>query len=368
MTAKQVLRNMSESTKRKMLSMVFCFLTSVCWSLSNFTINWKAYIDSSRGIEQSQPLPVTLMLMAIGISMSAVITLAISPQIPFKLVNLKQACWSVTTGVLYALGISFYVLAANAGAPASVMAPIVGLYIITPVIWDMLANQKCVSRKILLGFICSIICLFLYSGVFTISHTGDSQRISSREWSFLAGCIVPWGIGLITQDKAAEGLSLNHFPQTQLWFALGNCICFVIIAVYSSVTEMTARSNWLPFVFDHWLMIMSAFFGGGGSGFLTLCLAFAEDSHLMVGITSMYPSLTAILGMVFLHEPATWYVLLALGFATLGVLILSSEVEDKLVSVSNTRYNSITSQKFEIVQDEEEIPLLIKIHKGYSAA
>jgi len=173
---------------------------------------------------------------------------------------------------------------------------------------------------------------------------------------------------LITQDKAAEGLSLDHFPQTQWWYVLGNCICFVIIALWSSVTDLTERSNWLPFVFDHWLMIMSAFFGGTGSGFLTLCLAFADDSHLMVGITSMYPSFTAILGMVFLHEPATWNVLLALGFATLGVLILSSEVENKLVSVSNTRYNSMESQKFEIAKDEEEIPLLITIHKGYLAA
>lgn len=117
-------------------------------------------------------------------------------------------------------------------------------------------------------------------------------------------------------------------------------------------------------------MIMSAFFGGGGSGFFTLCLAYAEDSHLMVGITSICPSFIAILGIIFLHEPATWNILLALGFATLGVLILSSEVENQLVSVSNTRYNSVTSQKSEIAIDEEEIPLLIKIHKvkNYSAA
>jgi len=367
MSVKQVLLNKSESTRRKILSLVFCFLTSLCWSLSNYTINWKAYIDSERGIKQNQPLAVTLMLMAIGISMSAVVTLAICPQVPFKLDNPKQACWSIVTGLLYALGISFYVRAANAGAPASVTAPVAGLYIVTPVLWDMLANLKCVSRRILLGFTCSIVCLFLYSGVFTISHIGESQSISAREWSLLAGCIVPWGIGLITQDKAAKGLSLDHFPQTQLWYALGNCISFVIIALWSSVTDLTERSNWLPFVFDHWLMIMSAFFGGGGSGLFTLCLAFAEDSHLMLGITSMYPSFTAILGLVFLHEPATWNVLLALCFATLGALILSSEVENKLVSVSNTSYNSITSLK-EITIDEEEIPLLIKNHKGYCAA
>jgi len=232
----------------------------------------------------------------------------------------------------------------------------------------MLVNLKCVSRRILLGFTCSILCLFLYSGIFTPSHTGESKSISAREWFYLAGCIVQWGIGLITQDKAAEGLSLDRFPQQQLWFALGNSICFVIIALCSSVSDLTERSNWLPFVFDHWLMIISAFVGGGGSGFFTLCLAYAEDSHLMVGITSMYPSFTAILGMVFLHEPATWNVLLALCFATIGVMILSSAVEEKLVSVSNTRYNSITSQKFEIAIDAEESPLLIKIQKGYSAA
>jgi len=161
--------------------MIFCILTCICWGLSTYTVNWKAYIDSKRDVKENQSLAVSLMLNAMGTSMFTVISLVICPQIPFKWVKLKEACWSVATGVLYAIAMIFYMLAANAGAPASIIAPVTGLSIVVPIIWYILFYQKCISRNILLGFICSITCLFLYSGVVTIKSSADSEAISTRE-------------------------------------------------------------------------------------------------------------------------------------------------------------------------------------------
>jgi len=102
--------------------------------------------------------------------------------------------------------------------------------------------------------------------------------------------------------------------------------------------------------------------------------------HTMLGFWGGYksdgrhhidvPILYCYTGNIFLHEPATWNVLLGLVFATLGVVVLSLEAVNqspRRSTVIRSRCNSITFQNREDINCEEEIALLIKYPKVYTS-
>lgn len=346
--------------KRRLLSLVFCLLSIIFWIFSTFAVNWRAYLDTKRGAERNLPLSVCLMLMGMGGVTAALLSLVIYPQIPFKQVKLKKASQSFLTGVLYASGMDSYMIAANEGAPSSIAAPVSGLHVVVPVIWQVLCNRKCISMKMALGFFCSILSLFLFSGIFSNRETANSGNMSVTEQILNFGTVLLFGIGMITQDIAAEGIALEDFPQTQSQFALGHFLTDLIYSLAASVADLRLLSNWVPFGIDHWLMFLSAFFSGAGAGCFSICLRYTKDMNLMVGISSTYPIVVAILGFVFLKEPATWDILLGLIFATIGVVLLSVEATNQLANDSerSSRYQSISYQKHGDIEIKEEMPLL----------
>lgn len=323
---------MRESTRRKLISLFFCFLACLLWGLETFFVNLRAYLDNLNGTDQNQPLAISFALIAIGEALSAIIFLIVWPQRPFMWMHTKQACWSFVTGVFYAVGLIFYILAANAGMPASIVAPVSSLDITVPPLFHMIIKRQCVSWRMILGYMCALISITLYSGTLSGGENERSQRITGGEWICCILIIISWGFGLLAQDVAGRDLLFRQFPQSQIWLSIGFFIACLIATLCVSPGILGERSSWIPLTVDQGLMVLSSFLDGAGTGFFTLCVSFADDLNLVVGFSSLYTTIPTVLGLVFLHEPATWNVLLGLFFVCCGVLILSQEAVNEDVT------------------------------------
>jgi len=269
------------------------------------------------------------MLVAIGNSLCGVVyIIIILIQRPIKPIKANSAFWAMITGVLYAIGINFYILSADAGLPASIAAPVTGLHILLPPLYTMLRYRECIGIKTSAGFLLSLSSLTLFSGL--VSETGNLS-ISAGEWITCGVTILAWGIGFITQDIATKTIPSKLFGHINLYLIFGSIIYSVICALFVSTLDIRERSNWIPFDMSHVLMISSSLCGGLASGFFTICLYFADDFNLMVALSSLNFVIPAILGIVFLNEQASWNILLGLFFACVGLVTLSWEAKDSVI-------------------------------------
>jgi len=362
-----------EPKKNLVISLFFCFLACVFWGLDTFCINWRAYHDKEVGNGVNQPLAVSFVLVSVGMCLSTVLFMIVWPQRPFEWMTPKQAFWSLVTGSFYAVGTIFYIFSANAGMSASVAAPLTGLHIAIPPFYYSVYHRECVSYKMAMGYVCSLCSLVLYSGALS---GGSSGKITSMEWVFCILVIIGWGNGLVTQDVAGSGMLFKQFPQSQTWFTIGFVSLCCIFALAVGPNDIGTRSNWIPPNVDEGLMILASLCCGLGTGFFTICVSYAEDLNLVVGISSMFVTIPTVLGLVFLHEPASWNVILGLFFVCCGMIFLSSEALSKDLtplrgfnseyskiysSARDSRYISTDTNDTQATEDganEKKIPLL----------
>jgi len=237
-------------------------------------------------------------------------------------------------------------LAANSGMRASVTAPVTGLHIAVPPLWHMLTKRECISLKMTLGYICSFFSLVLYSGALSDTSDMPSEKISGSEWVICFMGVLTWGIGLVTQDFAGGELLFQQFPQSQTWYTLGFAVFSFIVALAVGPSDLVKYSNWIPFTNDQGLMVLSTFFMGVGTGFFSLSMSYAEDLNLVVGLSSMFVTIPTVLGLFFLHEPATWNILFGLVLVCSCMAILSLEALSKDMTPLTPFHSVLNSSTF----------------------
>jgi len=316
---------MGKYSKRNLLSLLFVSGTILGWGLGCFLINWRAWRDNQDFENPAQPLSVSIILCAIGNLGATAVFLLLWPSRPIIWIKTGAASWSFLAGVLQCIGEYEYTVSANEGLPAVIGGPLVGLHVLVPPLWYWLYYGICCGIRTFLGFIFSMGCLLLYSGIFS---SGSSYEISFKEWLAVLCCTLGWGGAMIAQGEAVKDINFKQFTQVLVSYTVGYTICSLVLASMG-VSDVMDPSNWIPFFgANRLLMILSVFFASLGSGFFFVCLYYADDANLMVAWSSLCITIPPILGISVLHEVATWDVILALFFALTGMIILSFEADE----------------------------------------
>jgi len=292
-------------------------------------MNWRAYLDQKREITQAQPMAVSVFFTGIGAITADLMFIAVWPQRPFKWINKRSAIWSVVTGLFYSFGTYQYVASADNNVPASIVGPISGLNVLVPPVWHVIFHRECISLTTGMGFALSLLSLFLFSGLWF--ETG-SYKISTAVWLNFIGITLGWGIGLIVQGVAGNGVSFKQFPQVNTCMAIGYAIGSAIFACAINASDIAKPSSWIPFGVNQILALSATVCSGLALGFFSLCLCFADDFNLMVALSSLHIVIPAVLGIFVLHEPARWNVLLGLVLALTGLITLSLEATQETAS------------------------------------
>lgn len=237
----------------------------------------------------------------------------------------KNAWCSLMTGIGYAFGLASYMTAAE-GLHASVLAPLSSLYILVPPIVGLFQG-KCITLNIAFGFICAMACLLLLSGWI---QSGPSDRITGWQWLLLSFMIVGWGYGMVMAEPAGKGLDPREFPMSQFFYDAGFILIIPVACIYAKHTgdRLDDWSMWFPVSWNHILTLLSSALDGMGTGFFTLSMSVSGTTlSLMVGMTSLYIAIPAILGIIFLKDPVKWNVLLGLACACVGITCFSLELK-----------------------------------------
>jgi len=354
---------MRHTTKRLLLSLLFCFGTILGWGFGCFFNNWRAYRDAQSTDKENQPIAVSSILTGLGIVIANIIFMAIWQQRPIEWIKPSNAIWMMLTGCGYCIGMDYYILAANKGAPASITGPITGLHVLVPPIWYVLFYRQCLGMKTVIGFTLSLSSLFLFSGL--LSESNETFKITAIDWLVFLASVLGFGIGFIFQGEGAKGVSFKQFPQTFTFYTIGYNICSIIFACFMNASDITKRSNWVPFGVDHIITISSTVLTGTGAGLFSVCLVFADDLNLMVALSSLNIAIPAIFGILLLHETATWDIILGLVLALLGIIILSFEAKDQALG-SRTSFsvrNSIpvkAPMRLSTLENVDKTPLLFE--------
>jgi len=319
---------MDQSTKKILLSVMFCFLAILGWGFSALFLNWSAYLDVTNAL--NVPLAISSILSAIGYAIEGIIFLCVWPQRPFEWIKLRSAGWSVVTGMLYSYGVFQYIISADEGIPASIAGPVTGLHVLIPPIWWFVYNKRCMTKQTAIGFILSFASLCLFSGLLSESISVD---ISLGQWSTIAQVTLAFGIAVITQDEGGKGTTFKQFPQVNGCICLGEVLVMVVCALCTSVSDITIRSNWILGT-DELLTVYATFCAGLGTGFLTLSLNYTVDTNYIVALLSLYIVVPAIGGLTILGEAATWNILLGLFFAVAGMIVLALEAKGEITEIN----------------------------------
>jgi drug/metabolite transporter (DMT)-like permease len=284
-----------------------------------------AYRDANDFAKQDQPKAITLLSAGIGRAVVNAIFLVVWPHSPFRWITPRSMILSALTGLLFNFGMLMYIYSCEQGVPACIAGPISGLYVVFPPIWYVLRDRVCVSLKTGAGFILSLVSVVLFSGL--ICDSGSFQ-VSLSDWMVLLGSVLGGGIGTITQCEASTDVSFKQFPQGFMCLTIGYLTGCVIFSCALNASDITKRSNWVPFGIDHILAIFAAVCTSVGVGSFSLCLFYANNVNIMVALSSLNIVIPAILGILVLSERATWNIILGIVLALAGMIILSLESKD----------------------------------------
>lgn len=353
---------MKKSTKRLLLSLLFCIASTLCWGLACFFVNWRVYLKDTGGAESSQSVAASLIFAGMGSMISNATFLLTWPQRPFRWIKPLTAFWSFLTGVLFSFGTYQYIMSAEMNIPATIAGPISGLHILVPPLWYMGFYRRCLGVKTACGLMLSAVSVVLFSGVLSESV---SYNMSKNDCVTLVLMFFTWGFGLVTQAEAGKVCTFKQFPQVNTFITIGYLAGYFTFACVVNASEITKRSTWLPFGVEKILALLPTVSMSLGTGFFSVCLLFTEDATMMVALTSTSITIPAILGIVILEEPATWNVLLGLVIALVGIIILSFELKDGTNSIDKdlpgfTKLDTVASihEGSYRLQQVSETPLL----------
>jgi len=324
----------------KIKGVLACFAALSFWGLGLFGNNAKDYVTRNSANAQLQDDP-SFMLMSAGMCTSALIYLIAWPQRPFTWITKRIAGVSWIVGSLYGIAnISYYISAAS-GEKASILAPLSSVHILVPPAAGLMLGKP-LTKKVALGFTCSIFTLIALSGLLPGSggpakHTGTVESPPPRggltgvQWAWMMVVIFGWGFAMVIQESMGRGVTKEQFPQAHLMFALGFSSVFWIFAFawQTGIQEIADRANWIHFGAPQIIMLITALFSGLGTGMFTYALQCWPNLNLMTALSSLYIVIPAVLGMACLHEPPTYNVFLGLLFAVFGVIILGLEVNEE---------------------------------------
>lgn len=321
----------------KIKGILACFAAISFWGLGLFGNNVKEYITRGSAKVKLEDDP-SMMLMSAGMLASAVIYLIVWPQKPFVWITRRISGVSLITGLLYGIANVAYYLSASSGEKASILGPLSSVHILVPPAVGLLIGKP-LTKKVALGFTCSIFTLIALSGLLPGSGgpkepSTDAEMASPKrgltgiQWMWMAVLIIGWGMGMVNQESMGRGVTKEQFPQAHCMFALGYSLVFWIFAFawQTGIKEISNPANWATFGAPQIVMLITALFSGLGTGMFTYALQCWPNLNLMTALSSIYVVIPSALGMICLHEPPTYNVFLGLFFAVLGVIILAMEV------------------------------------------
>jgi len=331
---------MIESTRRLLLSLLFCLVSDLCIGFACFFVNWRVYLEQIGSTENVQSMAGSLIYAGIGSIISNVIFLVVWPQRPFQWIKTLAMFWSFLTGLLFSFGTYQYIMSAAMNIPASIAGPIGGLHVLVPPIWYTIFYRKCLGAKTVAGFILSSVSIVLFSGVLSDSI---SYNISARDGLTLLLIFLSWGFGMVIQAEAGKDCTFKQFPQVNTFMAVGYVTGYFSFACCVNASDFTKRSTWFPFGVDEILALLPTVSMNLGTGFFSACLLYTENVNAMVALTSLSITIPVILGIVVLKEAATWNALLGLVLAVLGIIILSFEVKEGTKQTVDERRKTLPS-------------------------
>jgi len=331
---------MIESTRRLLVSLLFCIGATLCWGFACFFVNWRVYLEDTGGVQNNESVAASLIYAGIGSILANAIFLITWPQRPFQWIKPLPVFWSIMTGLLYSFGTYQYIISAEMNIPATIAGPICGLHVLVPPMWYIMFYKKCLGAKTAAGFLLSSVSVVLFSGLLSESV---SYSLSMEDSGTLTLIFFIWGCGMITQAEAGKGCTFKQFPQVNTFMTIGYVAGYFIYACSMDSSEITKRSTWLSWGVDKTLALLPTVCMSLGSGFFSVCLMYTDNANLMVAITSFNITVPAILGIVILEEPATWNVLLGLLFALLGIIVLSFDVKGETNCPKVSRIRTIGS-------------------------
>lgn len=279
-----------------------------------FMFRLQVYLSDKN--DQNVLRPSTFMICLVLGEFCPVLTFALSQSSAImKRPSFRTTLASFSAGTLNMAGLIGFILLNQAGGEASVLAPLVSLYIVFPVAFAAcFMGEKLTFRKlfgILLGTGATI--LFGMSSDSSFSFTDPSTL------AYYLLCVVAWGVctpifqimGQGDEGEVAAGYSLNVTG-------------YLLTGILSAFTVFWPDGQSLSeFDVRYGLVMMGGFFHGlANLFFILLSRTLPEEASVVAPLSSLYVLWPVILGMTILEESVTLFKILGIIFAVFGVLLM----------------------------------------------
>ncbi len=246
--------------------------------------------------------------------------------------NLRRGMLIATaTGVIGGTGNLTLYQALRLGGEASVVFPLTGMYPLVTIVLARLLFKETMNRIQAVGIGLALAAIYLFSAQQS-SHGFSGWRDVFSPWmAFALLTLLLFGLSCITQKFATRYISDEL---STICFTAGFVLLAIIIWALGSPPWNLAAKDWISAIVVGLLMAI---------GTLALFAALRRGkASIVTPLTALYPLVTVILAVLFLHEHFDSVKVAAIGLALLAAFALSREEE---AQPSATPASAIQSSK-----------------------
>lgn len=222
--------------------------------------------------------------------------------------------FAVATGILGGAGNLTLYETLRMGGKASVVFPLTGMYPLVTIVVARLFLKERMNRIQALGVALALAAVYLFSAQQGTRGFSGWRDLFSTWMGYALVTLLLFGMACVTQKMATHYISDEL---STICFAIG----FVILAI---VIWMVFTPTWNLSVKD-WVLgiVVGLLLGAGG---LALFAAFRwGKASVVTPLTALYPLVTVILAVVFLHERLDLIRVVAIGVSLIAGVALSKE-------------------------------------------
>lgn len=234
--------------------------------------------------------------------------------------------FAVVTGILGGTGNLTLYETLRVGGEASIVFPLTGMYPLVTIVLARLLLKESLNRIQALGIVLALAAVYLFSAQQSAHGISSWRDLFSSWMAYALLTLVLFGMSCITQKFATRYISDEL---STIFFTIGFLPLAIVIWLAGSPPWNLTVRDWVLGIVVGLLMAM---------GTLALFAAFRWGKASVVApLVALYPLITVILAVVFLHEHLGGIKVAAIALALIAGMALSREGDQLAVDpVPNT--------------------------------